>query len=199
MTFKGPLTEFIFGSVPASLVSDIALPTDLSALREPIGAALVDSYFQLLYALVQDAPPKADAFAFRHAIGDVFRSLVRLASQGDGLQPSLFERAISALRLNLSNPALNAEYLAPDLGVSSRQLQLEFQRQGSTIQRELRRLRAAAAMQTKRENPDVDMLTLAQVFGFGSQSTLYRALAEEAQLVELNQRAVTPEKETDDV
>lgn len=185
MHFLAPVNEFILGSIPASLVSSVISSDPPRSRPGAIEASLVRPLRDFLIAHVQLPVREGAGPGLRHVVGDVFRALVRLAYQDSDATLDLTERARQEMMLDISNPELNAELLAPKLGVSPRQLQLEFQRSGTTVQRELRRLRAAGAMQVKRENPSIDIETLAKVYGFGSTSTLYRAMAEEAERAEV--------------
>ncbi|MGJ0202661.1 helix-turn-helix domain-containing protein [Leucobacter sp. gxy201] len=170
--------ELVFIGMSASLIADIPLPSTTDG--EPIDAGVVDGAFRMLTALAQSARREPTGPPLRHAVAEMTRSIVHLMRQGSPLSQPLFDRATEAILLDISNSKLSADTLAPRLGVSARSLQLEFQRHGTTVQRHVRGLRGAAATRMRRENVEIDATTLAQTFGFGSKSALYRALAETA-------------------
>lgn len=174
-----PVNELIYVSVPSALIADIPLSASASAARrETIEAELLEPFGRIMAGLARATAGEEGARSVRFAAGEIVRALLHLAAHEPAAGLTLFEQAIEAIEGRLSDPSLNANTLAPELGVSPRRLQLEFQRRGTTVQRELRRLRVAAVLQVRRENPDADMVLLARAFGFGSKSALYRALAE---------------------
>lgn len=168
--------ELVFIGMSASLIADIPLPSTTDG--EPLDSGVVDSAFRMLTALAQSARGEPAGPPLRHAVAEMTRSVVHLMRQGSPMSQPLFDRATEAILLDISNPKLSAETLAPRLGVSARSLQLAFQQHGTTVQRHVRGLRGAAAARMRRENVEIDATTLAQTFGFGSKSALYRALAE---------------------
>ncbi|KAM9863660.1 helix-turn-helix domain-containing protein [Leucobacter sp. BZR 635] len=88
--------------------------------------------------------------------------------------------AVGVIARECSRPDFNTAVLADELGCSVRQLQLAFSRRATSVGAELRRERGRIA-RSLLQNPEHDGLSTAEVAkrsGFGSSSTMYRALLE---------------------
>lgn len=123
-------------------------------------------------------PGVVEAQSARIATADAIRALIRFVARVPEQEATLFDQAVQEIRLNLTNPHLNAEFLADKLGVSLKLLQAEFRNHETTVPREVRRLRAHSVRQMRANNPDANVMMLARSVGFTSKSSLYRALAE---------------------
>jgi AraC-like DNA-binding protein len=180
--FPAPFNEFVYVSFPTAVIADIPLSTPLNlAGANEIEPALVDPIYRFVTGLAH-APVREDrAESLRFAAVEMVRALVHLVLKRPDTELTLFERAIEAMKSDLGNPNINADSLAAKFHVSARRLQLEFQERGTTVQRELRRLRTAAVRRSRRLNPGADIMLLARAFGFGSKSAVYRALSEESE------------------
>ncbi|GAA1325825.1 helix-turn-helix domain-containing protein [Leucobacter albus] len=86
--------------------------------------------------------------------------------------------AMAVIARESGRPGFGTGELAAEVGCSVRQLQLAFSRHETSVAAELRRERGRIARSTL-QNPEHDALTVAEVAamsGFGSTSTMYRAL-----------------------
>ncbi|WP_162903770.1 helix-turn-helix domain-containing protein [Leucobacter sp. wl10] len=92
-----------------------------------------------------------------------------------------FRQAVSVLAAQFTDPDLASAGVAEAVNLSRRQLEREFSRRGTTIRRELRRIRVERAVKMLRD-PDYALLTVGQVarhVGFSGASSLARAMAQE--------------------
>lgn len=92
-----------------------------------------------------------------------------------------FRRALSVLSTQCSDPTLTTNDLAESMHISRRQLEREFQKHGTTIRGELRRIRIERAVDMLRD-PDYTVLSLQQIaqhVGYSGASSLTRAMVRE--------------------
>lgn len=176
--FEASENELVYASFPASLVADIPLPTDVEVGGSQLGSYLVDPIYRFMVGLSHAPDQERGLLPVRYATGEMLRAIVQLVSQCGCSEMPLYDRAIQAILQDLGNVDLAAGTLAPRLGVSTRKLQLEFQERGTTVQREVRRRRVAAARQMRREFPEIGVEVLILACGFRSKSAFYRAMSE---------------------
>lgn len=92
----------------------------------------------------------------------------------------VWRNAIGVIARECKRPGFNTAELAETIGCSVRQLQLAFARHETSVAAELRRERGRVA-RSLLQNPEHDALSSGEVAersGFGSASTMYRALLE---------------------
>ncbi|MBK0417623.1 helix-turn-helix domain-containing protein [Leucobacter sp. CSA1] len=90
-----------------------------------------------------------------------------------------FPLAISVIVAQHSDPELTAVAIAEEVNISLRQLEREFRKRGTTIRRELRRVRVEQARKMLGD-PDyagLSITQIAQFVGFSSGSSLARAMS----------------------
>lgn len=173
-----PETELVYLRVPAAMVSGI---TREELGQVPEGAvssglltptyAFIASLCSLCIADDDDSDPLATA-----AI-EVTRSAVRLIlGESNKGELSLFSRAIEIILNDYPVKDLSAETIAGRLGVSSRTLQLAFQKEGAGVAAEIRHVRAVAAANLRLEHPQLKRARVAELTGFGTVGSLDRAL-----------------------
>lgn len=109
---------------------------------------------------------------------DVVRSLVQAIVGAAPEAAPLYERALHTLEREYLDLSLNARSVALALGVSERALQTEFAAHGETLASSLRQVRARAAVANRDANPNLAAASIARMSGFGSESTMYRAIRE---------------------
>lgn len=110
----------------------------------------------------------------------IVRALVRVAVGAAPENRPIYERAVGILESEYANIHLNAPLVAARLGVSTRTMQTVFERRGETVSRNLRSIRARAAISTRAANPRMPPIVVAKLCGFGSESAMYRAIREYA-------------------
>lgn len=80
--------------------------------------------------------------------------------------------------MRYAEQGLNAALVANEIGIYVRSLQLAFEERGETVAATLRIIRAKAAMANRLVNPKMTNAELALLSGFGSESSMYRAMRE---------------------
>jgi AraC-like DNA-binding protein len=92
-----------------------------------------------------------------------------------------FTLAVSIVTAQLADQSLTAASVAHELNTSLRQLQRHFRSRGTTVEREIRRLRVehAASLLVDRSYDGLTVDQVAQFSGFASGSSLARAMAAE--------------------
>lgn len=144
-------------------------PVDVKALR-PLLAFITN------ICAAQDLQPQL-ARAMAPAAEQVVRSLL-LAAAGEGRAPEpLFLRARRYILQHFTDPALRVEHVALQLGVAVRTVQAELQQGDTSFSRLLLEARIQAALRTLAEQPGIARADLAHRSGFGSVSSLQRALS----------------------
>ncbi|QZY53054.1 helix-turn-helix domain-containing protein [Leucobacter tenebrionis] len=91
-----------------------------------------------------------------------------------------YRRAMSVLEAQFTDGSLTSDDLAEAVNLSRRQLEREFAKHGTTIRREMRRLRIEHAHDMLRD-PDYSALSISQIaihVGFSGASSLARAFGE---------------------
>lgn len=173
---NAPATEVVYICLDARTMQDIQGPDvlDDAVSRSRSGLAPM---LRLVGSLCS-APIKSkeDAAPLHGVANEVARSLVR-GLAAEQLRPrTLYDRAIALIAADQTNPKLSVSDIADRLDVSLRRLQQAFEEHGTSVSAELRRLRTAAAVETRRRNPELTFREIAAATGFGSVSTLRRAL-----------------------
>ncbi|WP_217135739.1 helix-turn-helix domain-containing protein [Leucobacter chinensis] len=88
----------------------------------------------------------------------------------------LYTKVVRILEMRYAEQGLNAALVANEIGVSVRSLQLVFEERGETVATTLRVIRARAATANRLVNPKMTNAELALLSGFGSESSMYRAM-----------------------
>ena len=122
-----------------------------------------------------------------HQVEVTTESLLRLlAVAGDALDPRSDEasRDVSALRVqtatrfiasNLTRPDLTPQRVADALGISLRQLHLDFEPSGTSVARRILAARVELAKRQLLAQPHISVIEVAFACGFEGLSTFYRA------------------------
>ncbi|GAA1946992.1 helix-turn-helix transcriptional regulator [Microbacterium aquimaris] len=177
----GERNRILYLSLPASMVTELNLPDHAPRVSD----ALPDEALRPLVAFVTSLsavriPGETAAGPLQAASAEVARALVRLITEGHSREVSLFSRAMRAILSQYQDQRLTVTTLARDLGVSARSLQAAFAEEGTTVVAEIRAQRGRAAVAMRRGNPHMPSVELAAAVGFGSLSSLFRALREQA-------------------
>lgn len=170
--------EIMYLGIPAALIADIPVPPDGVEFGTQLPVDLLRAVFQFFSSIARTLKPQISAASIGFVMSEMVRSIVRVMLETATVEQDLYTRAIGQMAESLDDETLNTAKVAARLGVSVRKLQLEFQRQGTTLQAELRRLRIEAVVRARVENPSQSLRSLAEAYGFRSKSALYRALAE---------------------
>lgn len=92
-------------------------------------------------------------------------------------QHSLYERARKYIAEHHTNSNVTLPMTAAHLRVSTRSLQASFAANGTTFRRDLNAARIDSALRIRNQHPRMTAAQLAEAAGFGSRSSMYRALS----------------------
>lgn len=125
-----------------------------------------------------DVAEDDDTQVLQNTAQTIVRTMVRtIVDQAPEAAP-LYDRACRVLETQYLDLSLNAKRVALSLGVSERTLQTAFAKHDETFTGVLRLVRAKAAEKNREANPSTAAVTIARMSGFGSESTMYRAIRE---------------------
>lgn len=175
------LNEVLYISAPASLVSDIDVRRGRSSTRPEVPANVLAPL--LAFATSLSAGSVGNSLIvgpLRSVAMEVGRALARLIAEGDPSELTLFSRTMRLIGENHADARLSVPRLAELAGVSPRSLHAAFATEGTTVAGEVRATRAREARELRNRNPSMPAAQIARSVGFGSVSTLYRALEAEA-------------------
>ncbi|MDZ8200418.1 hypothetical protein RZO50_02760 [Microbacterium sp. SSW1-59] len=190
-TLTGEPVEVFYLSLPAGMITELNLPERPVQGAEPVTTEALRPLRAFIGALASATIPADTAAGPMHgAATEVARSLVRLISDGENREISVYSRAMKLIMRSYQDAALSGRLLAKWLGVSERTLQAAFAAEHTTVNREIRGHRARAAVAIRRGNPRMPTADLARATGFGSVSSLFRALREADADAELDDGAV---------
>lgn len=170
--------EILYLALPSALIADIPMPHDTADIGPPLPVDVLRPIFQFFTTVARSSKPQQAAASMGFVVSEMLRTLVRVVFEDTATPHDLYAQTLELMHDELNDETLNTARLAERLGVATRTLQLEFQRRGTTLQAELRRLRTEAVIRARTENPEQSFRTLAEAYGFRSKSALYRALAE---------------------
>jgi len=154
-------TPLVLQSTTRSALPIVSFAHSLTQSRslEPM---LVDAMRRMLIACVSSVVASADD-----------------SNQGHDtpVQRSLYERARKYISEHHANSNVTLPTTAAHLRVSARSLQAHFAANDTTFRRELNAARIASALRIRNQHPQMTAAQLAAAAGFGSRSSMYRALA----------------------
>ena len=178
---KGPITmsstsplEAMAFTFDASEVAPLTLTPNTVHMMHPSSSIFLASY-HLLHALVFAGTPEEeeDSAALRSLLQGTARGLLRAAHVPTiTLQESV--RAIIAEQH--TNPTLDLRQIAAQLSISLSTLYRAYANEPFSPAEQLRRARAETARARLSEQPDISIAELCRHSGFGSVSSLRRAL-----------------------
>lgn len=158
--------------------TDAVLPFDLTP--ETVGAlhpssSVFQASYSLLRALVDSNSPAqgASTAALRSLLKGSARALVRAARVPS---TSLWEDAVEIITDQHTDSSLDARRIADQLNVSTSTLYRAFADRPRGVAEELRHQRALTAARSLAEEENIPVSRLSRQSGFGSASTLRRAL-----------------------
>lgn len=146
--------------------------------RDPIAQfdfATARAAYSGLSALVSGVNSWSRSTAVQMLLDGVAESLKALVFDGES---TLVDAAMSIISLQHGDSKLNAARIASQLQVSTSALYKAFGAEGRSVARELRRARARKAVRIRTESPSLAADLIASASGFGSVSSMKRALKE---------------------
>jgi AraC-like DNA-binding protein len=168
--------EVLYISAPSSMVQHLDLSTPPLAPRPPVPAAALAPLYAFANALSFGSLEESIVAGQLYPVAfEVARALARLIAE-DQAEVSVFTRAMRLILDHHSEPRLSVPKIAQLSGVSTRTLQSAFAAEGTTVANEIRTTRLKAAREMQRDNQGLPTKQIAAAVGFGSVSTLYRAL-----------------------
>lgn len=180
-----PLNELLYISTPGTLVHDLDVKPDAGTARPEIPANVLAPLLAFTSSLSSGSVGDSVVLGpLRSVALEVARALARLIAEGDPSELTLFSRAIRLIVENHADARLTVPRLAAMAGVSPRSLQVAFAAEGTTVARELRATRSRAARELRELHPGLPASQIARTVGFGSVSTLYRAMELDAPAAE---------------
>lgn len=176
-------TELIYLSLHATYFADLLPSGDPQPPRrivEPATMSPLLSFIASTCAIVNPWPEIAQSM--EPVAHETARSLLLATFGAPAPQGPLYSRAHECILNQFTDPGLRLDDVARELGVSPRTLQLELQEGGTSFRQLLLHARTVAALDLLRSDPGIQRVTVAARCGFGSLSSLNRALRASDQL-----------------
>lgn len=172
-----PSEEIFFITASRAVLRDVDIPSGTPRGESlPIQEEALPPMLGFIRALV-DVDLGADgSIAVHNAATSVIRSLAWLMREAARSDMSVYEQAKDVILRSFAHPGLAAADLAGAVGVSERTLRAAFAEHDTTAMRELRRVRTRVALTTRGEHPGIGREALARTSGFGSVSSMLRAM-----------------------
>lgn len=167
------------------ITGNISLLSDMS-IRSPIlapGSWIDQTQLEPLLVFVRSLlslpkPPDPRVPALRAATREVIRSIFSLPLVACPEQGSLYARSMEMIATNYACAELTTARLAEELSVSPRTLQKAFRERGISCNAAIREVRAQVAAGLLEERGSKTLEQIAAQVGFGSVTTMRRALRE---------------------
>ncbi|MGN6128185.1 MAG: helix-turn-helix domain-containing protein [Humibacter sp.] len=175
-----PSTELIYVSSDVSMLADIVIPEEQSEITGTVpstAAVPLTSFVTALCSITTGGVTSAEPIA--QVAQEVGRSLVRIFGSDERAQQDLFTAAMEIIVREHARIDLSGAVVAKRLRVATRTLQHAFAQRGTTFSAQLRAVRVKAANEIRKRNPAISVRQLAAASGFGSISTLLRALRDD--------------------
>ncbi|QIK63339.1 AraC family transcriptional regulator [Leucobacter viscericola] len=178
-------SEIIYVSLPARWLAGLPVPLEPVTAAGDGEAAALAPLCAFLASLCRLSPQGAGGVGhIRQAVEEVVKAMARIIVGPDYEDhPTLFRRAMEVVFEDHSVRDLNAQKIAATLDVSVRKLQRAFEEEGTTSVAEIRKTRALAARALRSEQPAMASEEIARQAGFGSASSMFRAVREQADLL----------------
>lgn len=173
-----PANEVLYVTASALLVRGLDLSVVPSA-ADPVPDGILAPLHAFAVTICSISLEETSRIApLEAAATDVARALAEVMVDGATAAPTLFAQAMQVIVRDHAQQRLNAGSLARTLGRSERTLQAAFAAEGTTPTRELRATRARAAHELRRRTPHATADEISRIVGFGSASSMTRALRE---------------------
>ena len=172
------LNEVLYISAPASLLHELDLSEHPAIPRSPVPMSALAPLYAFVESLSSVTVGESLALGPLHgAAKEVTRAIARLIAEGDPSELTLYSRALRLIVENYPDTRLTVPRLARLAGVPERTLQAAFAAEGTTVVKEIRMTRARAVSDLRQRNPRMSAAQLAATVGFGSVSSLHRAMS----------------------
>lgn len=166
----------VFYTVSSARAAGAVFPESSCAFETPLDPALLQPSMMFMAGLCRIATEGAgDASPLYHAAQQVARGLIGQVV-GERRPAGLFVRAMEFVVADYADPRISVAVVARRLGVGIRTLQAAFSAEGTTFAAQLRDVRVRAALRLREGNPSLAFAVVSRAVGFGSESSLYRAL-----------------------
>lgn len=177
MSSAAPIEALAF-TFDADDAAPLTLTPETIGVLRPTSSVFRASY-SLLRALVEvdDLGQEEDTAALRSLLHGTARGMLRAAHVAT-TATTLREAAAEIIAEQHTNPALDVQRIAAQLNVSASTLYRASAQEPLSVAAQLRRRRAETASQQLKANPTVSLVALAEQCGFGSVSSLRRAMRE---------------------
>ncbi|MEV8249825.1 helix-turn-helix domain-containing protein [Microbacterium sp. NPDC076768] len=173
----GPQNELIYISSAAQVLPSLALDLQENIRAPQVPWRTLAPLYGFLHTLCVTPPPLAtEPDLLADATDSIVEGLARTALWDIAPVDDLLSRAQAFIEQNHSDPRLSSASLGTQLRTSQRTLQATFASAGLTVSGEIRRTRSEAATRLLRTHPKFSQAQIAQLSGFSSVSSLYRAL-----------------------
>ncbi|MBP1326129.1 AraC-like DNA-binding protein [Leucobacter exalbidus] len=182
ITFRAtePIEDLVYINASTSVIRGLVLPKwrgeqhpgDVSGEALAPLLAFVNS---LCETTLEDM---AQVVPLQLVAGEVFRALVQLVTKEAASSMTTFDFAMQVIKREYSKPHLVVTDIAGAVNVSERTLHSAFAERDTTVMTELRVMRARAAEEIRKRNPGITRNDLAKAAGFGSISSMVRAMKE---------------------
>jgi len=171
--------EILYISMHSRLMNGLDLSGTQYDPAAPVPGGLLAPLFSFMRAVCAiSVNESALVGPLETAATEVARSLVRLVADGVPSELSLFTQTMRVIAREYSRPHMSTASLAKNAGRSERTLQAAFAVEGTSVMREVRAMRARASHEYLRAKPKATTAEVASAVGFGSVSSLARALRE---------------------
>lgn len=171
--------EIMYISTHSRVMEDFDLSGAQYDPVTPVPAGLLAPLFSFMRTVCAISIKETELIApLETAATEVARSLVRVIADGVPADLSLFTQTMRVIAREYSRTHLSATALATAIGRSERTLQAAFAAEGTSVMREVRAMRARASLEYLRAKPRATTAEVASAVGFGSVSSLSRALRE---------------------
>lgn len=177
---QSPRTEFLAIRFPHRLVADIQFAGSPSGAAAAAFGQQLLPMFEFFLGIARLPPADLDEVRLNQVVVNAVRATLMLLSSPAPERVPVFARAWDVIRSDFRDPALSTESIAQYLEVSPRALRAAFRGHGTSVLREIRRVRVSALREARGTDPHADIVRLGKALGFKSRASIYRALAEDA-------------------
>lgn len=174
------IEDFIYISASTSVIRGIVLPKRHQPLAptsvHPAALAPLLGFINALFDASLEGSPQV--VPLQAVAAEITRSLVHLITADESHELNTYDFALQVIAREYAKPHMVVATIAAAVNVSERTLHLAFAEHDTTVMTELRVTRVRAAEEIRKRNPGISRRDLAMAAGFGSISSLLRALKE---------------------
>lgn len=176
---RKPIDELFYVGASRAVIRDIDLAPGYDAGPvDQVDRGALAPLLSFIRSLSQTEITERSQQAIEPVAVEAVRSLLRLVVDPGDQGSSLFDRGTSVIERSYRDPRLSVADIASALRVSERTVHAAFAEAGTTVMRELRERRTRAALEIRDRAPEMTRHDLARAAGFGSISSMQRAMRE---------------------